>query len=46
VNQNAKIPTADIIAFYPDCAQSSFGPTWHTVSDDMDHIDRNTLKAV
>ena len=36
----------DIIAFYPDCAQSSFGPTWHTVSDDMDHIDRNTLKAV
>ena len=46
VNKYAKIPTADIIAHYPDCMQSSFGPTWHTVSDDMDHIDRNTLKAV
>lgn len=46
VNQIAKIPTVDIIPFYPDCAQSNFGPTWHTVSDDMEHIDRNTLKAV
>lgn len=46
VNQTAKIPTIDIIPFYPDCAQSNFGPTWHTVSDDMEHIDRNTLKAV
>lgn len=42
----AGIPTVDIIAYYPDCEQSSFGPTWHTVSDDMEHIDRNTLKAV
>ncbi len=42
----AGIPTVDIIAYYPDCRQSSFGPTWHTVSDDMEHIDRNTLKAV
>lgn len=46
VNENMKIPTADIIAHYPDCEQSSFGPTWHTISDDMSHIDRNTLKAV
>lgn len=46
VNEKAKIPTIDIIPYYPDCAQSSFGPTWHTVSDDMQHIDRNTLKAV
>jgi len=46
VNQTAKIPTIDIIPFYADCAQGSFGPTWHTVSDDMEHIDRNTLKAV
>lgn len=46
VNENAKIPTIDIIPFYPDCQQSSFGPTWHTVSDDMEHIDKNTLKAV
>lgn len=46
VNENMKIATADIIAHYPDCEQSSFGPTWHTISDDMSHIDRNTLKAV
>ena len=46
LNEIAKIPTIDIIPFYPDCEQSSFGPTWHTVSDDMQHIDKNTLKAV
>lgn len=32
--------------YYPDCEASSFGPTWHTVNDDMQHIDRNTLQAV
>lgn len=42
----AGIPTIDIIPYYPDCQQSSFGPTWHTVSDDMQHLDVNTLKAV
>ena len=46
VNEKAGIPTVDIIPHYPDCEASSFGPTWHTVSDDMDHIDKNTLKAV
>ena len=40
------IPTVDIIPFYPDCRQSSFGPTWHTINDDMEHLDINTLKAV
>lgn len=46
LNEVAGIPTIDIIPFYPDCQQSSFGPTWHTVNDDMTHIDRNTLQAV
>ena len=46
VNKTAKIPCIDIIPYYPDCQQSSFGPTWHTVNDDMDHIDKNTLQAV
>lgn len=46
VNEMRHIPTIDIIPYYPDCAQSNFGPTWHTVSDDMQHIDRATLKAV
>lgn len=46
VNENAKIPTVDIIAYYPDCQQSSFGPTWHTTHDTMENLDKNTLKAV
>lgn len=46
VNQKAGIPCIDIIPFYPDCEQSSFGPTWHTVNDDMQHLDKNTLQAV
>lgn len=46
VNQIAKIPTIDIVPYYPDCAQSSFGPTWHTINDTMDNIDKNTLQAV
>ena len=46
VNQKARIPCIDIIPYYPDCRASSFGPTWHTVNDDMQHIDKNTLQAV
>ena len=46
LNRYARIPTIDIIPYYPDCPQSTFGPTWHTLNDDMQHIDRNTLKAV
>ena len=46
VNEKANIPCIDIINHYPDCPQSSFGPTWHTVNDDMEHIDKNTLNAV
>lgn len=46
VNEKAHIPCIDIINHYPDCAQSSFGPTWHTANDDMQHIDKNTLQAV
>jgi hypothetical protein len=46
VNEVAGIPCIDIINYYPDCEQSSFGPTWHTIHDDMAHLDRNTLKAV
>lgn len=46
VNQVAGIPCIDLIPYYPDCQQSSFGPTWHTVDDTMEHLDRNTLQAV
>lgn len=46
VNEKAGIPCIDIIPYYPDCQQSAFGPTWHTVSDTMEHIDPQVLKAV
>ncbi len=46
VNKTAGVRCVDIIAYYPDCEQSSFGPTWHTVSDTMDHISVSSLKAV
>jgi Zn-dependent M28 family amino/carboxypeptidase len=46
VNTVANIPCIDIIPHYPNCEQSSFGPTWHTLKDDMDHLDKNTLLAV
>ena len=46
VNTIAKIPCIDIIPYYLDCEQSTFGPTWHTIHDDMEHIDRTTLQAV
>ena len=46
VNTVAKITCIDIIPYYPDCIQSNFGPTWHTVNDDMAHINKATLQAV
>jgi len=46
VNQKAGIPCIDIVPYYPDCPESSFGPTWHTMDDNMQHIDKSTLKAV
>ena len=45
VNTIARIPCIDIIPYHED-ASSSFGPTWHTVADDVEHIDKNVLKAV
>lgn len=46
LNEIAKIPTIDIIPYNPDYPRSSFGPTWHTIHDTLDHIDKNTLMAV
>ena len=46
VNNVAHIPCTDIIPYYADCPQSSFGPTWHTVNDTMEHISKHTLLAV
>jgi len=46
LNRDAQIPVIDIIPYYPDCPQGSFGPTWHTVYDDMEHLSISSLKAV
>lgn len=44
LNRNG-LATVDIIPYYPD-SDNAFGPTWHTLNDNMEHIDRNTLRAV
>lgn len=45
VNAIAEIPSIDIIQYDPE-TRSNFGKYWHTHDDNMDIIDRNTLKAV
>ncbi len=45
VNTIAGIPSIDIIQYDPE-TRSNFGKYWHTHNDNMDIIDRNTLKAV
>lgn len=37
------IPSVDIVNFNPD---GQFGPHWHTHADNLDNIDRQTLRAV
>lgn len=44
VNEIANIPSIDIIHY--DRNTGSFHQTWHTHQDDMNVIDKNTLKAV
>lgn len=45
VNKNAGIPTIDII-HYDAASQTGFPTHWHTHNDNMNVIDKNTLKAV
>lgn len=45
VNRIAQIPCIDIVPYFTD-GPSGFGPTWHTLNDDMEHIDKKVLKAV
>lgn len=44
VNRIARIPSIDIIP--TDLENGGFGYFWHTMQDNMDVIDKNTLKAV
>lgn len=45
VNPITNIPTIDIIEF-DQTSNSNFNKHWHTQKDNMDNIDRQTLKAV
>ena len=40
------IPAIDIIPYSNSLIGSSFGSTWHTLDDNLQHIDRATLNAV
>jgi Zn-dependent M28 family amino/carboxypeptidase len=46
VNRDAKIPMINIVEYDPEDSNSYFGPYHHTQNDNMDLIDKGTLKAV
>jgi len=46
VNSIAGIPMIDIIHLPPDSENKSFANHWHTHNDDLDVIDKRTLRAV
>jgi Zn-dependent M28 family amino/carboxypeptidase len=46
VNTIAGIPMIDIINLPPDSTGKSFGDHWHTHNDNLDIIDKRTLRAV
>ncbi len=46
VNRYANIPTIDIIHQDTESANGSFFDHWHTVNDNMDKIDKTTLRIV
>jgi Zn-dependent M28 family amino/carboxypeptidase len=45
VNAYMHIPMADIIQ-HDRNTPTHFFPQWHTINDDIDHVDKNTLKMV
>lgn len=45
VIKGRNIPSIDIINYDPE-SENGFASHWHTVNDDMDNIDKKTLKAV
>jgi len=45
VNEILRIPMIDII-HYDDTKDSSFFPHWHTINDNLDHIDKLSLRIV
>ena len=46
MNQIAGIPTIDIIDLQPNSSNQCFPEVWHTVNDNLEHIDKTTLGMV
>lgn len=46
MNEIAGIPTIDIIDLRPESSNLSFPEQWHTLEDNIDHIDKMTLGMV
>jgi hypothetical protein len=46
MNQIAGIPTIDIIDLQPNSSNGCFPEVWHTVNDNLEHIDKETLGMV
>ncbi|MFN8297763.1 MAG: M28 family peptidase [Chitinophagales bacterium] len=46
INRLTGIPTIDIIHHDPNSRSGTFGDYWHTHADNMDIIDKGTLRAV
>ena len=46
MNQIAGIPTIDIIDLQPESSNGCFPEVWHTVNDNIEHIDKTTLGMV
>ena len=46
INRVAGIPTIDIIDLQPESINGCFPDVWHTVNDNLEHIDKETLGMV
>ena len=46
MNQIAGIPTIDIIDLQPSSSNGCFPEVWHTINDNLEHIDKTTLGMV
>ncbi len=46
INEVAGIPCIDLIDLRPESSNMSFPETWHTLNDNIEHIDKNTLQMV
>lgn len=45
INKMTRIPVIDIIEYHGRSG-TGFNPTWHTLEDNLQNIDRNTLQKV